>query len=232
MPTIKNSVPLWALTLLSACAGAGAPVSLIQGPLNVPPLQPANYVERVNNGAIYQAHMNNSSLFSSGRKPRQIGDTLKIDIAESLRASQKLATGTSRDNKLAVKGPGSGGKTGGLINALLNADASASGSDAFTGSGSSENASSFNAQLAASVINVLPNGHLLVAGERSMAFNGGTSTLRFSGIVDPQDIKLGNIVTSTDVVNARLEVVGRGDVSEAASRNWLQRVLTQGLSIW
>lgn len=230
MKSLKTCAMLLALIWLSACASS--PPSLMQGPLIAPPLQPANYVERVHNGAIYQAHLNTSALFSSDRKPRQIGDTLKVDIAESLRASQKLATGTSRDNKLAVKGPGSGGKTGGLINALLNADATASGSDAFTGSGNTENSSSFNAQLAASVINVLPNGHLLVAGERSMAFNGGVSTLRFSGVVDPQDIKLGNIVASTDVVNARLEVVGRGDVSDAASRSWLQRVLTKSLSVW
>jgi len=225
-----NICALPALVFLSACAGP--PTSLVQGPTHVPAPQPALYVERAHNGAIYQAHMAAGSLFSADKKPRQIGDTLKVDIAESLRASQKLATGTSRDNKVAVKGPGSGGKTGGLINALLNADATASGSDAFNGSGSTENSSSFNAQLAASVINVLPNGHLLVAGERSMAFNGGVSTLRFSGIVDPQDIRLGNVVASADVVNARLEVVGRGDVSEAASRNWLQRLLTQSLSVW
>ena len=121
---------------------------------------------------------------------------------------------------------------GGLFTALMNANASASGSDSFDGNGKTENASSFNAQLAVSVINVLPNGHLLVAGERSMALHGGSNTLRFSGIVDPRDIKPGNIVASADVVNARLELAGKGDVSEAASRNWMQRVLARTLSVW
>jgi flagellar L-ring protein precursor FlgH len=176
--------------------------------------------------------MQHVSLFSGERRPRQIGDRLKVDISENLRASQKLATDTSRDNKVAVKGPGTTEQTGGFFNALLNLDASASGSDAYKGAGQTENSSSFTAQLAASVINVLPNGHLVVAGERSMAFNGGVNTLRFSGVVDPQDIKPGNVVSSSDVVNARLEMAGRGDVSEAASRNWLQRVLTQSLSVW
>lgn len=215
---------------ISACANSPAP--LVQGPLLVPAAPAPTYIERANNGAIYQAHMNAGSLFSSEKKPRQIGDALKIDIAETLRASQKVATNTSRDNKLAVKGPGTGEKGGGLFTALMNADASASGSDSFDGAGKTENASSFNAQLAVSVINVLPNGHLLVAGERSMALHGGSNTLRFSGIVDPRDIKPGNIVASADVVNARLELAGRGDVSEAASRSWMQRVLARTLSVW
>ena len=225
----RHTAALLAAALLSACAGP--PVSSVPGPLLVQPMQPATYLERAPNGAIYQPHMQTASLFSSERKPRQIGDTLKVDIAESLRASQKLATDTSRDNKLAVKGPG-GSKAGGLLGAILNADASASGSDAYKGSGQTENSTSFAAQMAASVINVLPNGHLVVAGERSMAFNGGLSTLRFSGVVDPRDIKPGNVVTSADVVNARLEVAGRGDVSDAGQRSWLQRVLAQSLSVW
>lgn len=214
--------------LLSACS---TPESVVRGPTLVAPLQPANYVEQVNNGAIFQASMSNGSLFSGERRPRNIGDTLKVDIVESLSASQKLATDTSRDNKLAVKGPG-GSKAGGILGSLLNADATASGSDAYKGSGSTENTTSFNGQLAASVINVLPNGQLLVAGERSMAFNGGVQTLRFSGLVNPHDIGSGNVVKSADVVNARLEVLGRGDVSEASTRNWLQRLLTHSLTVW
>lgn len=215
--------------LLSACS---TPEPLVPGPLMVAPQQPALYIEKINNGSIYQAHMSSVSLFSSDKKPRQLGDTLKVDIAESLRASQKLATDTSRENKLANKGPGDGHNNNGIFNALANINATASGSDSYEGSGETENSSSFNAQLKASVVNVLPNGHLVVAGERSIAFNGGINTLRFSGVVDPRDIKPGNVVASADVVNARLEVAASGDVSEAASRSWLQRVLTKTQSVW
>ena len=87
-------------------------------------------------------------------------------------------------------------------------------------------------RIAATVTQALPNGNLVVAGERSVALNGGVRTLRFSGVVDPKDLASGNVVASADVANARLEVAGQGDVSEAASRNWLQRVLTNSLSVW
>lgn len=205
---------------------------LVQGPLLAAPVKAPLYLERPNNGAIYQAHMPVNSLFSSERRPQAIGDTLKVDIAESLQASQRSSSDTSRENKLAVKGPGPGRKSGGVIETLLNADATASGSDSFKGAGTTEASSSFSTQLAVTVINVLPNGHLVVAGERSTGLNGGRNTLRFSGTLDPRDIRPGNVISSKDVVNASLENVGQGDVSEAASRSWLQRVLTRSLSIW
>lgn len=222
-----------AALLVTALLGGCATPSIVSGPLIVPPLQPPDsiYLERPPNGAIYQAHLQTTSLFTNERKPHRIGDTVKVDISESLKANQRLSTDTSRDNKLAVKGPG-GSNAGGLLGSILNADATASGSDAFKGSGQTENNTSFSAQMAASVINVLPNGHLVVAGERSMAFNGGVNTLRFSGVVDPRDIRTGNTVASADVVNARLEVAGKGDLSEAGQRSWLQRVLTQSLAVW
>ncbi|WP_397534185.1 flagellar basal body L-ring protein FlgH [Roseateles sp.] len=227
----RTFVPLALLCLLlGACASA--PPSLVQGALRAPQAAQPMYLERPTNGAIYQAHLPTASLFSSERRPQAIGDTLKVDISESFKAAQRQSTDTSRDNKLAVKGPGAGRKSGGLLESLWNADASAAGSDAFKGAGTAEASSSFNGQIAVSVINVLPNGHLLVAGERSTRLNGGGTTLRFSGLVDPRDIGPGNLVSSANVVNALLESAGQGEVSEAAQRSWLQRVLTRSLTVW
>jgi flagellar L-ring protein precursor FlgH len=62
--------------------------------------------------------------------------------------------------------------------------------------------------------------------------NGGQSVLRFAGVVNPADVQAGNVVASGDVVNARIELAGEGDISEAASRTWLQKVLTERLTIW
>lgn len=230
MPTTNTRVFAAALcTLLGACASA--PPSIVNGPLIAAPQPVPMFLEQPSNGAIFQAHMGHTTLFSAERRPRAIGDTMKVDIAENIRAIQKQTGETNRESKLATKGPG-GAKAGTALASLINVDATASGSDSFKGSGNAETANSFNAQLAVTVINVLPNGNLLVAGERSMGLNGGVSTLRFSGIVNPRDIGPGNVVASRDVVNANLENAARGDVSDAASRSWLQRVLARSLSIW
>lgn len=225
------SVPGLCLLALAALTGcASKPV--VQAPLYVPPNPQPMLVERTNNGAIYQASFSSGSLFSSARRPANIGDVIKVNITENVKASRKLSTDTSRENAVASKGPGNSKSGSKLVDFFGNIDASASGSDSYKGSGTTDDSSSFSGQIAATVINVLPNGHLLVAGERRMALNGGLSALRFSGLVDPQDIKSGNTIASSDVVNARFELAGEGDVSDAASRNWLQRLLTNQMSVW
>lgn len=224
-----------AILCLSACLSActNTPVSYVQPPLNVPPNTVPNYIEKVNNGAIFQPGMMATSLFSGERRPHNIGDTLKVKVAEMSAASRKLNTDTSRENKVAVKGPGTkSGDQGNLLDRLINLDATASGSDSYKGAGSTDNSSSLTADITVSVINVMPNGHLVIAGERGLSLNGGISTLRISGIVNPKDIKAGNVVASADVLNARFEVGGEGDVAEAGSRNWLQRFLTKNLTVW
>jgi len=221
------------MVISTSMSGCSTTDDYARPPLNVPPNTPPNYIEKVNNGSIFQPSMVSTSLFSGDRRPRNIGETLKINIAEKTTASRKLNTDTSRENAVAVQGPGDGTSTSSsLIDKLINLSATASGSDSFKGKGTTDNTSSLTGENTASVINVLPNGHLVVAGERGIALNGGISTLRVSGIVNPKDIKAGNAVASSDVLNAHIEVGGQGDVQEAASRNWLQRALTKHLTIW
>lgn len=223
--------PLPVLCLAALAGGCSSvPEPIVQGPLSAAPIPHPAYVERLNTGSIFQPNAPAASLFSSQKLPRAMGDTLKVEIAEELSSRNKLSTTTSRDNKVASKGPGGSG--GGIFNGVMNLDASAGGSDSFKGAGDSENANSFSGKIAVTVVNVLSNGNLMVAGERTIGFNGGMTTMRFSGVVNPADVRAGNVVSSSDVVNAKLEAVGRGDVSDAASRNWLQRALTKSLTVW
>ncbi len=213
----------------SLLSGCGTPPPVVPGPLVAPPIAlPAN-LERLNNGSLYKASA--GSLYNGRRRPKAVGDTLKVDISESLSASSTVKTDIARDSAFTSKGTGNA-SAGSMLSPWLNQNDSASGSSTFKGNGTSKNDSSFNGQLAASVINVLANGNLVIAGERTISMQGNGSTLRFSGVVDPKDIKDGNVIQSADVVNARLEMVGQGDVSESSSRNWLQRVLTNSLAIW
>ena len=62
---------------------------------------------------------------------------------------------------------------------------------------------------------VLPNGHLLVAGEKQIGVNQNVDVLRFSGLVDPRAIQPGNIVPSTQIADVRIEHRGRGAQDEA-----------------
>lgn len=222
---------VFGLACLAGCASP--PPTSISGPLRAAPLRPPPNLERLPNGAIFRADAPYIGLFTGERRPSAIGDTLKIDIVENLNASTRLSTDTSRENKVASKGPGAGsGALGGALKGLLNLDASASGSDSFKGDGQSAHVQKFDGRIAATVVNVLANGHLVVAGERSIALNSGATVLRVSGIVDPADIRSGNVVASRDVVDARLEALGGGDIGGSGQRGWLQRLLTDSLRVW
>jgi flagellar L-ring protein precursor FlgH len=223
------------LVMLVGMVGcASQPESVVQGPLYVQPANTPDYVERANTGSLFQPNTPAAFLFTGQKQPSRVGDTLKVEIAETLSASTKVSSDISRENKMAVKGPGNGhgGSAGGMLKSLLNLDASANGSDSFKGKGDTDNTSNFTGKIAVSVINVLGNGYLVVAGQRTVAFNRGNMTLRFSGVVNPADIRSGNVVASSDVVNANMESIGEGESSDSASRTWLQRVLTKNLTVW
>ncbi len=213
--------------LLTACTSA--PPTIVQGPVTAPPPQRPATIERVATGSLFPP--GGASLFSGRQKPRNIGDTLKVDISENLKASSASKSSIARESSFSSKGAGNAGENNPLRN-LINQDVSGAGKSNFKGDGSTSSDSNLQGQLAASVINVLPNGNLLVAGERSIAVGGEIQTLRFSGMVNPSDIKDGNVIASADVVNARLEILGKGDIADNTKRNRLQRMLNNTLSAW
>nr|WP_315465026.1 flagellar basal body L-ring protein FlgH [uncultured Rhodoferax sp.] len=213
-------------SLLSGCVMAPPVVS---GPMMAAPIPPPPNLERANTGSLYKA--SSGSLYNGRRKPRAVGDMVKVNIVETISTSTAVKTDISRDSSFSSKGTGNASDNSPL-SPWLNQNDKASGNNNFKGSGSNKNDNSFNGQIAASVITVLANGNLVIAGERIIATQGNGSAVRFSGVVDPKDIKDGNQVQSSDVVNARLEMVGQGDVSASSSRNWLQRVLSSSLAIW
>ena len=77
--------------------------------------------------------------------------------------------------------------------------------------------------ITATVQEVLPNGHLVVVGEKQTGVNANVDVLRFSGTIDPRHIRPGNVVASTQVANARIESRNRGAQGEAMSIGWLAR---------
>ena len=73
----------------------------------------------------------------------------------------------------------------------------------------------FTGSIAVTVVEVLPNGNLLVAGEKQIGINQGSEFIRLSGVVNPTFILVGNQVSSTTVADARIEYRGSGYIDEA-----------------
>ena len=99
------------------------------------------------------------------------------------------------------------------------------------GAGTTENSNDFSGTITAVVTGVLPNGHLLIAGEKQIGVNHNVDVLRFSGQVDPRMIQTGNVVASAQIANVRVEQRGRGAQAEAQGIGWLSRFFINVLPI-
>ncbi|MCV2351866.1 flagellar basal body L-ring protein FlgH [Paucibacter sp. Y2R2-4] len=203
--------------LLSAC---GTLYREPQVEMQPPPVVhlPSLPVMPPSNGAIYQA-ASYRPLFEDHRA-RLVGDTLVVQIVEKISASQ---TSTSELNK--------SGSLSGSVSAIpfvspaAFARATATGSSATksTGKGTNENSNDFSGTITAVVTAVLPNGHLMISGEKQIGVNHNVDVLRFSGQVDPHMITQGNTVASASVANVRIEQKGRGATADAHGIGWLSR---------
>ena len=81
----------------------------------------------------------------------------------------------------------------------------------------------FNGTITVTVIDVYPNGNLLVSGEKMVAINQGNEFIRFSGVINPNNVTAANTVQSTQVADARIEYRGSGFIDESNTMGWLQR---------
>lgn len=89
---------------------------------------------------------------------------------------------------------------------------------AFNGEAKQNSGSDVRASIAVIVIDVQPNGNLVVAGTRTVTVNDEAKTLRISGIVRPLDVTPNNSVTSAQVADARISIAGDGASTRQVTR--------------
>jgi len=157
-----------------------------------------------------------------------VGDTITVSIVEAVSASQESKS------KIDKTGTVSGSVTAlPFVSPTLLNRASADGTSAnnFEGKGKTENTNTYNGTITATVTGVLPNGHLLISGEKQIGVNDNVDVLRFSGQVDPRTIQQGNIVQSGQIANVRLENRGRGAQADSQLIGWLARFFLSVLPI-
>jgi flagellar L-ring protein precursor FlgH len=177
------------------------------------------------NGSIFQTvlpmNYGYQPLFEDPR-PRNVGDTLIIQLKENVSASKNSSANASRDAKSQFGMETVPRYLEGLF-ANKRADAEVSGENSFNGKGGAQASNTFIGTIAVTVDQVLANGNLHVVGEKQIAINQGAEYIRFSGVVNPRTIDGSNTVLSTAVSDARIEYVGKGYINEAQNMGWLQR---------
>lgn len=181
-------------------------------------------------GAIYRVG-HNLVLFQDLRA-RRVGDILFIQLNEETQASKSAETDLEKTNSTSISNPTLLGSqvrfnAPGVLPLALNQDnnleTNLSSSSDFTGKGESKQSNSLTGEIAVTVAEVLPNGNLVVQGEKLFTLNRGHEHIRFSGIVRPEDIGTDNSVASTRVAGARIIYAGEGETASASSIGWLAR---------
>ncbi len=209
-----RSTALLIILLLAGCATV-PPTDLHQPLTTRAPTEPAPPAD----GAIYHVGLSQHPYFEDV-KARNVGDTLIINIVENTAASTKSSSSADKTGSDAL----SVGVPVGLgVQLNSGASLSASNSNKFAGDGASSGNNAFTGTIAVTVTEVLPNGNLLVSGEKQIAINQGNEFIRFSGVVNPAMIQYGNTIPSTEVADAKIEYKASGYLNEAQVMGWLQR---------
>lgn len=171
-------------------------------------------------GAIYRADQ--ELELASNPIARHVGDLVTIVLEEQTAAQKSATTDTSKATADTLPSPTILGKAVTFHgNPILSN--SIDNSTKFTGSGDSAQSNSLTGYLAVTVVKVLPNGYLLVSGQKQIGLNQGQEYIRLTGVVRPIDLAADDSVPSYRVANAHISYSGKGAINDANAQSWLSR---------
>jgi flagellar L-ring protein precursor FlgH len=200
-----------AALLLAACA-VHEPIDAAQEWPDLPPPPPQN-------GAIYQTGYD-VALFENATA-RRVGDIVTIHLVEATNASKSSSTTTSKNSSLALPAPT-------LLGAPMThngtpLDTTLNNKTTFDGAGDSKQSNQLTGDITVAIVQRLPNGNLVVRGQKWIGIYQGREYIRIQGVVRAIDIQPDNSIESTKVGNASISYGGKGALNDANAQSWLVR---------
>ncbi|MEW5788706.1 MAG: flagellar basal body L-ring protein FlgH [Pseudomonadota bacterium] len=211
-----------ATALLAGCAGQ-PPATAIKEPLRVRP-EPVAAMQA--NGAIFQTgaafQPRPAMALFEDRRARWVGDTLTVNLVEKTEAKRKSETTDERkaNGSIDIPSPTVLGRSAGVLGATT---WEPSASNKVELKDNETNSNSFSGSITVTVVEVLANGHLVVAGEKQLAINGDTEYIRLAGVVNPAQITAANTVNSTQLANAQFESKNSQGIDQSQLTSMLAR---------
>lgn len=172
--------------------------------------------------SIWQNTTNRRSLYADS-SARRVGDLLTVQIQESQVIQNNESSKLEKDSSLTAAIEDFDIKPN-AFNTPLPSVATTSESE-FEGSATYNKNGSFRTNLTVMVIDVLPNGNMVIEGSRDIQIDREHKRIRISGIVRPRDVSTGNSVTSSQVAQARISYEGSGPLTQSTNRSWFDRIL-------
>ena len=230
MDALTKVITVACLVSLAGCAGIEGTSHPAYAPME--PIVYTNPAEGITEGSLY-SERRGLSLFADTRA-RSVGDIINVVLIESTQASKNAGTAVDRGASIDVAPPTLFGRTGTNFDVgdytNLTLEQSAASDSEFTGNGSSNQSNSLTGAIAVQVARVLPNGNLMIQGEKWLALNKGEEFIQLRGIVRPEDISATNTIPSTLVADARISYGGTGVIDRANEPGWFSKFFNSPLN--
>lgn len=171
-------------------------------------------------GAIFHANYGYSPL-TAGARASQVGDIITIVLAERTQAEKTNTANTDRSGSISVTPPPTG-----PLSFLKKTDFGVGSAGTFAGKGGASQSNLLNGEVSVTITQVLPNGNMVIKGQKLLTLNRGEEQIRIQGIVRPADILVGNTVLSYQIADAHITYSGTGEIARASRQGWLGKIFS------
>ena len=180
-------------------------------------------------GSIYSP--SNADSWFGEKKTYQVGDVITVLLSESMNGSASATNEASRETSTDVLTAAQIARIGTPGGLLLD---SQNGTPIDTtiesaGSGITGQSASLTGTMTAQVVDVYPNGNLMIRGEKIVNFSTGSEVIQVKGIIRPQDVQPDNTVQSKRIASAQISYKGTGQNANASRTPWGTNLL---MAIW
>jgi flagellar L-ring protein precursor FlgH len=215
---------MFGLVVLAGCAGP----QKVAGPSPefAPVIPVASQQSAIPTGSVYNVAFSDS--WFGEKTAYRVGDIVTVVLDESVDADTTTKNTASRKTKTDVLSPlqlAKWGSPGGLLSSDLQEENEVSS----TGSGVIDQSATLKGTMTAQVVEIYPNGNLLIRGEKIVNFSSGSEVVQVKGIIRPQDIQPDNTVQSKRLASAQITYKGVGPNANVQKIPWGTNLL---LSIW
>ena len=201
-----------------------------------------------NAGSLWREAVTDERGMFADKRAHRLGDIVSVVISESA-----VSTNTSKLTSTRAGTGDPDGLGTGLVNQFINAAGSmqgagqkavgkfpsfllpkptgqnpailsTTGTGGFTGGGAITNTQVVTAQMAVQVIDVLPNGNMVIEGIRQVSFSKERQFASLRGIIRPADVSATNTIASSAIADARIDIVSEGSLTDSQKKGWLMRL--------
>lgn len=225
--TLLKTLSLLCFLALSGCVVQAPPQP--NDPYYAPVLSTKPIPDEPVNGSLYRENVA-LNLFGDTKAAR-VGDILTVVLQERTTSSKSATVEVTKESDVSTPAANGGtilGTTPGLSN--LNLGLNAGTDREFTGESEADQSNQLNGNIAVTVVDIYPNGTLVIRGEKWITINRGEEFIRVSGLVRPSDVTPENTVMSTKIANARIQYSGAGELADAQNMGWLTRFFNS--NVW